>query len=216
MPEVFGYLFAVLIGYLLGCSNLAFFLARSRGVDILHLGTCNPGTSNAMILMGWKAGVLVGIHDIGKGLLAVLLCGLLFPALPYCREIAGFCCVIGHLYPFYLRFRGGKGFATYLGVVGGLDIRFALILGAVIILLVLITDYMVSGTLATVISSPIYFLVTKWYAAAAMLAVLTAIILYKHRENFVRILKGTEIGLRRANRGELRADRPNNESPPEE
>ena len=216
MPTFLRYLLIVLIGYLLGSLNLAYFLSRKRGVDIFHLGSCNPGTSNAMILMGWKAGVLVGIHDIGKALVAVWLCGFLFPELPYCREIAGFCCVLGHLFPFYLRFRGGKGFATYLGVIGGLNMPYALILGAVIILLVLITDYMVSGTMATVISFPIYCLITHHFFAAALLAVLTAIILYKHRENFVRILNGTEIGLRRANRGELRADRKKDDPPSEE
>ena len=58
------YVIAVLIGYLLGCSNLAWLLAKIKGVDLTSKGSGNPGTSNAVILMGWKLGVLVGIHDI--------------------------------------------------------------------------------------------------------------------------------------------------------
>ncbi len=206
MNPIVSYVLVVLLGYLIGCSNLAYYIARAKGVDIFHKGSRNPGASNAMMLMGWKTGILVGLHDIGKALLAVWLCGLLFPELPLARETAGAACVLGHMFPFYLGFRGGKGFASFFGAVTALSWRFALILG-IIIVAVLITDYIVVSTAITVVSYPIYCLATHRLLAAAMLAAVSLIILYKHRMNFVRILKGTEVGLRRANRGELRVDR---------
>lgn len=206
MPYVL-YLPVVLIGYLLGCSNMAWYLAKSKGVDIRGKGSGNPGASNAMILMGWKAGVLVGLHDIGKAALAVLICRGLFPSLPLAGEIAGAACVLGHLFPFYLGFRGGKGFASYLGAVAALNWRFALGLGVAIILLVLVTDYMVVGTMTTVISYPVYNLLIRHFWSALVLALVSLLIVYKHRENFKRILNGTEIGLRRANRGDYRENK---------
>ena len=207
MNAFFCYLICAVIGYGLGCCNLAYFLAKRRGVDIRGSGSGNPGASNAMILMGWKAGILVALHDIGKAVLAIWICSLLFPALPLVKEAAGTACVLGHLFPFYLRFRGGKGFASTLGLIAALNWRFALCLGVAIVVLVLVTDYIVWGTVTTVVSYPAYCVITHQYIAAAMIAVISLIILYKHRENFVRIWHGTEIGLRRAHKGELRADR---------
>lgn len=207
MSTVLSYVLVVLIGYLIGCSNLAYFIAKAKGLDIREVGTGNPGASNAMMLLGWKVGILVGIHDIGKAVIAVLLCSALFPALPFCRVVAGVTCVLGHLFPFYLSFRGGKGFASTLGMIAALDWRFALALGAAIVVLVLITDYIVVGTVTTVLSYPIYCLVTHQLVAAGLVAAIAAIILFKHRANFVRIWKGTEVGLRKAHRGEMRVDK---------
>lgn len=207
MNPILSYGLIALGGYLLGSVNLAYFIAKRRGVDILRTGTGNPGASNAMMLLGWKTGILVGLHDIGKAFLAAWLCGLLFPEVPLSRVVGGAACVLGHLFPFYLAFRGGKGFASTLGVIAALNWRFALILGVAIIVVVLITDYIVAGTVLTVVSYPIYCLATRQLIAAAILAGIGLIILVKHRENFIRIIKGTEVGLRRANRGELRVDR---------
>ena len=120
------YSLVVLIGYLLGSLNLATLLAKLKGVDLRAGGSGNPGTANTVSLMGWKAGVLVGAHDIGKAILAVWLCMRLFPDLPYCGAVAGVACVLGHIFPFYMGFRGGKGFAAYLGMTAALNWRFAL------------------------------------------------------------------------------------------
>ena len=199
------YALAVLLGYLLGSSNMAVYLAKLRGVDLGAKGSGNPGTSNAVILMGWRAGVLTGFHDIGKAVAAVLLAKLLFPSLPMAGVVAGVACVIGHIFPFYLRFRGGKGFAAYLGMTLALNWKFALVLVAAIVILLLVTDYIVVGTLATVVSFPAYCAVTGRLLMAAILAVASILILYKHRVNFRRILDGTEIGFRSANRGDHRS-----------
>ena len=204
MPSVASYSLVVLIGYLLGSLNLAVLLAKRWGVDLRAGGSGNPGASNTVTLMGWKAGALVAIHDIFKAFLAVWLCRRLFPALPYAGVIAGVCSVLGHIFPFYLHFRGGKGFASYLGMALALDWKFALAIGLVIIIVVLITDYIVAGTMATVVSFPIYNAIRQQYVTALLLAAATLLIIWKHRENLVRICRGTEIGVRSAGKGNYR------------
>lgn len=193
-----------LIGYVIGTSNMAVYLARLHGVDLKSGGSGNPGASNALILMGWKAGVLVGLHDIGKAALAVRLAGVLFPGVALCGVVAGVACVIGHMFPFYMNFRGGKGFAAYLGMTLALNWRFALGLLAAIVVLLLVTDYIVVCTMTTVVSFPAYCAATQHFATAALLCVASVIIIYKHRANLARIRNGTEIGFRSAGRGEHR------------
>ena len=112
--------------------------------------------------------------------------------------------MLGHIFPFYLHFRGGKGFASYLGMALALDWKFALAIGLVIIIVVLITDYIVAGTMATVVSFPIYNAIRQQYVTALLLAAATLLIIWKHRENLVRICKGTEIGVRSAGKGNYR------------
>jgi len=200
----YGYPIAALIAYVLGSSNMAYYLSKIKKIDIRRHGTGNLGASNSMILLGWKAGIIVGVHDIGKAMLSVLICGLVFPALPHVRAIAGACCILGHMFPFYLKFRGGKGLASYIGAMAMLDIRFALAIIAVFFAVVFITDYIVVGTMLIVISFPIWCVFVKDYVSAGLMGFVSLIIIYKHRENLKHIADGTERGLRRANRGEYR------------
>ena len=194
-----------LIGYLIGSSNMAFYLAKLKGVDLkTDGGTGNPGASNALILMGWKAGVLVGAHDIGKAVLAVWLAGVLFPNAACGGAAAGVACVLGHMFPFYTHFRGGKGFAAYLGMTLALNWKFALILLAAIVILLLVTDYIVMGTMTTVLAFPAYCAATHHVVTALILCVASAAMIWKHRDNLVRIADGTEIGFRSAGRGDHR------------
>ena len=204
MNSYCAYPLIVLIGYLLGSLNLATLLAKRRGVDIRAGGSGNPGASNTVTLMGWKAGVLVAAHDIGKGILAVWLCTKLFPALPFSGALAGVACVLGHIFPFYLHFRGGKGFATYLGITLMLNWKFFLCLLVAIAILVLVTDYIVVGTMTTVVSFPVYCALTRNYVLALLLCVASLVIIYKHRANLVRICSGTEIKVRAAGKGNYR------------
>ena len=191
-----GYLLVILVGYLLGCSNMAVYIAKLKKVDLCAGGSGNPGTSNATLLMGWRAGVLVGIHDIGKGALAVLLTRWLFPELEYGDVVAGVACVLGHIFPVFMKFRGGKGFASYIGMTLALNWKFALIILAAVVIVTVITDYIVLGTVTTVVATPVVLgILTHSLILVGVLCVATAVILYKHRENYVRIWKGTEIGL---------------------
>ena len=188
-------LISAALGYLLGCSNMALYLARLKGVDIRAGGTGNPGASNAMVLMGWWAGVITAFHDIGKSALAVYLARRFCPDFAYAGLTAGFFAVVGHMFPVFMGFRGGKGLASYFGMIVAIDWKFALIMVAAGVLLTLITDYIVVATVTFAVVFPIYV------CAASV------IMLSKHRENFRRLADGTEIGLRRANSGKLRADR---------
>ena len=113
--------------------------------------------------------------------------------------------MLGHIFPFYLKFKGGKGFASFIGMVLALNWKYALVMLLLVVLITLITDYIVSGTITAVVLSPIYFgIAEKNVIFPCIILIATAIILYKHRENFVRMYRGTEIGLRSANRGEHR------------
>lgn len=202
-----GYLIALLGGYLLGCSNMAFYLEKMTKKSVRGGGSGNLGASNTVIRLGWRAGVLVGAHDIGKALLAVYLARWLLPQWEYAAVVAGVASVLGHIFPFYLKFKGGKGFASYVGVIFALDWKVALAIIAMIFVVTLITDYIVAATMMTTISAPISLGLHqgKWLLAL-LLCIGSAVILYRHRENLVRIfVTGDEIGLRSASKGEHRA-----------
>ena len=200
------YVLVILCAYLIGSSSMSYYISKIKGVDMQKKGSKNLGASNAMGVLGWKYGILVGIHDIGKSALAVFLAKLIFPDLPHIGAIAGVASVLGHIFPFYLKFKGGKGFASYIGMTIALNWKLALIICVIIVLATLITDYIVVGTTLTITIVPtaLGFLEHSWILPL-ILIIGTLIIIWKHRENYVRILKGTEIGLRSANRGEHRS-----------
>lgn len=198
-----GYLICAVLGYLMGCSNLALYIAKIKGVDLRSGGSGNLGASNATVLMGWKAGILVAVHDAAKALAAVLLAKWIFPELAVAGAVAGVAAVLGHIFPFYLKFSGGKGFASYLGMLLALNWKLALIIILASVLITVITDYIVLATTTTIVVAPVYFAFTLW-PVALVICIATVVILYKHRANYVRIYKGTELGLRSAIRGDNR------------
>ncbi|MEG1658267.1 MAG: glycerol-3-phosphate acyltransferase [Oscillibacter sp.] len=195
-------------GYLLGCLNPAHLLARRKGFDIRERGSKGSGASNALITMGWRAGVLVAVADMGKALCAVLLARRLFPALPMAAAVAGAACVLGHIFPFYLHFRGGKGFAPFLGVVLALDWKFWLVILCAILLITWLTDYIVLGTLTTVVAFPLWSIAMGRFWVAAILSVVSAVMIAKHMVNLRRICAGTEIGLRKARKADAPRETP--------
>lgn len=193
------------MAYALGCSNMALYLSRLKGVDLRLGGSGNLGASNATLLLGWRAGVLVALHDIGKAAIAVVLAELIYPDVKNIGAVAGVAAVMGHIFPAPMRFRGGKGFAAYIGMTLALNWKFALAVMVMVLMVTIITDYIVVGTTATVLLVPGYL---GWEQRNLLLAIIlllaTAVILYKHKENYVRMKRGTEIGLRSAARGERR------------
>ena len=203
--NVFRYALVLLLAYSMGCASMALYVSKYKKVDIRKAGSGNLGASNTMVLLGWKAAILVGLHDIGKAVLAVVLAKLLCPEQPLIQAAAGVACVLGHMFPFYLRFKGGKGFASYLGMTFALNWKFALIVLIAVIIVTLVSDYIVAGTMTTIIVVPAYMgYASRSLPLAAILCIATAAMLIKHKDNYVRLLNGTEVGLRRANRGELR------------
>lgn len=204
MTKILLYIAILILAYLMGCSNMALYLSKYKGVDLRSSGSGNLGASNAMVLMGWGPGVIVALHDIGKALLAVVLARHFGQGLPFIGAAAGVACVLGHMFPCFLRFRGGKGFASYLGMTLALNWKFALLVMVIVALVTFISDYIVVGTVTTVVLVPAYMAFTRGLYFSAILCIATAAILIKHRENYVRIYRGTEIGLRKANRGDHR------------
>lgn len=172
------YIVTILGAYLIGCSNMALYLSRWKGVNLRAGGSKNLGASNAFALMGWKAGLL--------------------------GFIAGVACVLGHMFPFYLKFKGGKGFASYLGMILAINWKVALCILAAVVILTVLTDYIVVGTVTSVVSFPIYTAIRSGWLPLVILCVATLAILIKHRENFVRIWNGTEMGLSSAGRGKYK------------
>lgn len=200
-----GYIIPILLGYLLGCSNMAYYISRYQKKDLRSGGSGNLGASNATILLGWKAGVAVALHDIGKAAVAVLLAKLLFPELELAGAAAGVAAVYGHIFPFYLKFKGGKGLASFWGMTVALNWKLGLIAGLVILLATVITDYIVIGTFSTIALVPAYTgLVLHSWIMALVVFLASAVIFYKHWENIGRLIRREELGLRSAIRGDNR------------
>lgn len=200
-----GYLISILGAYLLGSVSLAYFMTKRKNIDARTSGTGNLGASNTKVLLGWGPAVLVAVHDIGKGVLAVLLAGILFPDLEYAGAAAGVACVLGHIFPFYLGFRGGKGLATFLGMTAALDWRVALGVALMLVLITVVTDYIALGTIAVSIAVPVVLLIlTGDVGQVLILSLATVVMLVKHWKNLVRIKNGTEIGLRNSGKHKVK------------
>ena len=183
----------------MGTVNYAYIIGRLKGFDIRTKGSTNAGASNATITMGWRVGILVGICDILKAFASVLIAKAIFRDTELVGVVAGVACVLGHIFPFYLKFKGGKGFASYLGMILALDWRFFLIICGVIIIITVITDYIALATLTTVVVYPIYLILTNIEITIISVVTLASIVMiFKHIGNIKKILTGKEIGLRSA------------------
>lgn len=199
------YILPILLGYLLGSSNMAYYISRYQKKDLRSGGSGNLGASNATVLLGWKAGIAVALHDIGKAALSVILANLLFPEADLAGAVAGVAAVYGHIFPFYLKFKGGKGLASFWGMTVALNWKLGLIAALVIFLATVITDYIVIGTFSTIALVPVYtgLILCSWILAL-ILFLASAVIFYKHWENIGRLIRKEEIGLRSTIRGDKR------------
>lgn len=107
----------VAAGYFIGCINPAFIIGRIKGYDVRSSGSKNAGASNTVIMAGKLAGVLVALLDIFKAALSWRLCQALFPQFALAGILGGVACILGHMFPVFLHFCGGKGLACIGGVV---------------------------------------------------------------------------------------------------
>lgn len=148
------YLLTAVLSYLVGSISMAYILARARHVDLKKTGSGNLGASNATILLGWRVGVTVAVHDVLKALLCVAVTRILMPEDEYIGAIAGVSCVLGHIYPFYLRFRGGKGFASFVGMTIALNWKVALAVVILALIVTVVTDYIAIATVTTSVVVP--------------------------------------------------------------
>ena len=199
------YLIVILLGYLMGSSNMAYWISLYKKVDIRGNGSGNLGASNATVLLGWGAGVVVALHDGAKAFFAVLLAKLLFPGLEYAGVVAGVASIMGHIFPFYLKFKGGKGLASLVGMAIAMDWRVALAVFVLLVAVTLITDFIALGTISASIATPIgMWFTTHNLMIPLILGIATVVMICKHLENIERIRNKTEIGLLSTVKGENR------------
>ncbi|MDH3500582.1 MAG: glycerol-3-phosphate 1-O-acyltransferase PlsY [Acidimicrobiia bacterium] len=177
--------------YLLGSVNSAVWVARSRGVDIYSAGSGNPGASNAFRTMGKGAAVLVYVGDLAKGFIPAIIASIAW-GLPEAFAV-GLFAVVGHCYPLYHGFRGGKGVATAGGVLLATVPLVVLTLAAIYAILVRVTKISSVGSLsmaALAIPGVAVAGVRGW--SLGWWALTIALIIWRHRGNIARLLGGSE------------------------
>jgi len=200
---------AVILGYLLGSIPFGVIITKYKAkVDVRNYGSGKMGTTNVLRMAGRKAGVLVAGLDISKGVLAVVFAGLImgsdvlmvgnFPLTATLIQVmAALASVTGHIWPVFLKFRGGRGVATFIGGMAALCPPAALFGGEVLIIGAGLTKYMSLGSIAGAVA--IYSILLPltimdgfpiWYLTYALIG--TIIILVMHRDNISRLLAGKE------------------------
>ena len=186
-------LYCCVIGYLLGNINPAFLITRRKGYDARVDGSGNAGASNAFILAGKAAFFLTATFDILKAFVACRLCRALFPALSVSEQLGGVSCILGHMFPMVLRFRGGKGLASLGGVALSWNWKYFLLLFALAAAIAFLTNYLcfVAPTMSLVFPG-VYYWETRFLLAALILLIPAVPIIIRHLENFRRIKAGTE------------------------
>lgn len=182
-----------LIGYLFGNINAAYIISKLKGFDIRDRGSGNAGASNVIITIGKKAGLITAIFDISKAAVASSVAVYLFPRLRYAHILGGSACIIGHIFPFLMKFHGGKGLACLAGMILSYNPQLFLLLLTIEIFLGFGLDYIcVVPITGSILFTGIYAFVTGDAAGTMILAAVSMIILYKHIENLHRIQLGTE------------------------
>ena len=199
---------ALAIGYVFGLFQTGYIYGKSKGIDIRKEGSGNAGTTNSLRVLGWKAGAITFLGDLFKASFAVLLVKLIFknsyPDFVKVLELyAGFGTVLGHNFPFYLQFKGGKGIACTSGMILAVlpisaPVSLVLFIGAVAI-----TRYVSLGSILVVCSYLIQVIIfgqlgylhlaggalVEFYIVSACF---TGMALWKHKENIKRLVNGTE------------------------
>lgn len=182
---------AAVIGYLLGSANSSIIVGKFYGVDVRQHGSGNAGATNTLRTLGKSAAAFVSIGDLLKGIIACLVgqliagdVGLMF---------GGFASIVGHNWPIYFNFKGGKGILTSFAVVLMMDYKLGLILLGVFAVIVLITKYVSLSSMAAAVLFPIFAAFegkgTSFIIFASLLAILAV---YRHRANIQRLMNGTE------------------------
>ncbi|MDD6805042.1 MAG: glycerol-3-phosphate 1-O-acyltransferase PlsY [Clostridiales bacterium] len=198
----------LVVGYLFGLFQTAYFYGKLHGIDIREHGSGNAGTTNTLRVLGTKAGVIVLVGDILKCMIAIFLCRYVFsashPDMVYLLQMytaAGV--ILGHNFPFYMHFKGGKGIAATAGLILSFHPYF-IPMGVIIFFGIFFTTHYVSlGSLLVYAGFMIEIIIcgqngvfhmpqtslNEMYVIAALLTVMAY---YKHRENIKRLLSGTE------------------------
>ena len=192
---------ALLIGYLFGCFQTSYFISKMVSQkDIREIGSGNAGASNVTSELGWKYGILTGFADVLKAYIPTQIVLYIFPGAYQPLDLmalAGTGAVLGHIYPFFLDFRGGKGVACYIGMLLAIDWKIGVATITGLIFITIITDYVAVGSIALYIIIPLlayYSNHSDVVIGCAMVLLVVGMI--KHWINVQRILSGSETGLR--------------------
>ena len=185
---------AIIIGYLLGNINASYILGKLfKGIDIREKGTTNAGASNAVIVMGWKFGATTFLIDALKAAVAMWIVKYITNGNTDFAVLAGVMAVVGHIYPVFMKFKGGKGIASILGMMLGLNWFIALVLYATIVLGTVFSNYLIFGEFLILILFPVaVYLLGYSYFAVVLIIFVCLLSTYKLRENIIRTFKGTE------------------------
>lgn len=199
---------ALAVGYFLGTFQTGYIYGKAHGIDIREHGSGNSGTTNSLRTLGWKAGAITFLGDLFKAILAVLIFYFVFrnqfPEDIKCIELyAGFGAVLGHNFPFFLKFKGGKGIACTAGVILAVCPLAAPVCLVLFIVSVLITRYVSLGSILVVTAYIIQALIFNYFNLLGLSgyakiefdilsACFTAMAIWRHRANIVRLVKGTE------------------------
>jgi glycerol-3-phosphate acyltransferase PlsY len=181
---------AALFGYLLGSIPFGLLITRAAGLgDVRSIGSGNIGATNVLRTGRKGLAALTLLLDALKGVAAVLI------ADRWGLEVgiaAGFCAFLGHLFPVWLGFKGGKGVATYLGVLAAFAWPAALVFAVVWLAVALVTRFSSLAALVAAVAVPIALVVFGKVDYAIVMAVMSVIVIVKHRANISRLMNGTE------------------------
>jgi glycerol-3-phosphate acyltransferase PlsY len=184
------YLLVALFGYLLGSIPFGLLITRAAGLgDVRKIGSGNIGATNVLRTGNKGLAALTLLLDALKGTVAVLIAGLYGTDFAI---VAGFFAFLGHLFPVWLGFKGGKGVATYLGVLAGLMWKVALVFAAIWIAVAFLLRYSSLAALTAALAVPVTLLFMGYQDFAIVFAVMSVIIFAKHRANISRLMAGTE------------------------
>ena len=191
------YFIGVLVGYFLGCLNPTYLLSVIKNIDMRKSGTGNLGATNAMLTMGKWFGIAVMLFDIAKAFIPVLIFKLIFPNDHVLVLTVGLCAVFGHIFPFYLGFRGGKGVAALGGLVLAYDPIMFLLLLLFGVCCVICFNYMFALPISASAAFPVLVgFSTKAPLPTIIAAIIGLTVILKHSRNFERISSGSEIKFR--------------------
>lgn len=182
------------ISYLLGCLNAAYFYSMNvKKTDIREYGSGNAGSTNILRVFGLKSALPVFAVDVLKAVAAIRLSIWITGGNPIAVILSGLFVILGHNWPIFMQYRGGKGVASSLGIMFALDYRVALILLCVAVLTMLISRMVSLGSVVGLIVAPfVMWGINGKIEYIIMAAVLAAMGIFQHRTNLVRIAKGEE------------------------
>ena len=186
-------LLTLALGYLLGSVPFGLVIVRAAGLgDVRSIGSGNIGTTNVLRTGRKDLAAATLLLDAGKGAIAVLVAAGLSEGNEILMALAGAGAFLGHCFSVFLRFKGGKGVATFLGTVLAFDWRVGLMICLVWLGAAFLTRYSSAGALAAALAAPLLLLLFGQLAFAVAALFMTALVFYRHRENIARLRAGTE------------------------